>query len=319
MKDKPEGDRFCESERQHIDGDTQRCSHVSERNLSRSREHFGKRSDGRHDRHLVNWQTVRDDCVTATLSPTGEFGQFESHCRTRPRDARRDGQIAPCDVPRIAELQQELESMRTVLQGSVRNLEVSRELQKAISDEALSANEGHQSMKKELLASRSEVQSLKQELTALKSQMLETMKPHFTASEDPENTRQCPAATQLFLPMSNGDPRAISECHPGAAWNSAAFIAWRQTAANHIAGLTQRQREVMELVLASRPSKNIAAHLGISQRTVENHRASIMKKTGSKSLPALTRLALFAAGSGTAGLLLLGGLPVTVLQPRVHS
>ena len=51
----------------------------------------------------------------------------------------------------------------------------------------------------------------------------------------------------------------------------------------------------MERVLAGQPSKNIAADLGISQRTVENHRASIMKRTGSKSLPALARLALAAA------------------------
>jgi len=51
----------------------------------------------------------------------------------------------------------------------------------------------------------------------------------------------------------------------------------------------------MELVLAGHPSKNIAADLGISQRTVESHRAAIMKKTGSKSLPALARLALAAA------------------------
>ena len=63
----------------------------------------------------------------------------------------------------------------------------------------------------------------------------------------------------------------------------------------HIAGLTPRQRQIMDLVLAGHPSKNIAADLGISQRTVENHRASIMKKTGAKSLPALARLALAAA------------------------
>ena len=44
-------------------------------------------------------------------------------------------------------------------------------------------------------------------------------------------------------------------------------------------------------------SKNIAADLGISQRTVENHRNAIMKKTGSRSLPALARLALAAVGS----------------------
>jgi two-component system CheB/CheR fusion protein len=71
---------------------------------------------------------------------------------------------------------------------------------------------------------------------------------------------------------------------------------WRESAATHLAGLTSRQREVMERVLAGQPSKNIAADLGISQRTVENHRASIMKRTGSKSLPALARLALVAAG-----------------------
>jgi two-component system, chemotaxis family, CheB/CheR fusion protein len=67
------------------------------------------------------------------------------------------------------------------------------------------------------------------------------------------------------------------------------------TAAHALASLTSRQRQIMELVLAGQPSKNIAVDLGISQRTVENHRASIMRKSGSKSLPALARLALAAA------------------------
>jgi len=71
-------------------------------------------------------------------------------------------------------------------------------------------------------------------------------------------------------------------------------VIWRSSAAQHLAGLTARQHEIMKLVLAGHPSKNIAADLGISQRTVENHRASIMKRTGSKSLPALARLALAA-------------------------
>jgi two-component system CheB/CheR fusion protein len=69
---------------------------------------------------------------------------------------------------------------------------------------------------------------------------------------------------------------------------------WRDAAVHHIANLTVRQRQVMDLILAGRANKNIAADLGISQRTVENHRASIMKKTGSKSLPELARLALTA-------------------------
>ena len=72
-------------------------------------------------------------------------------------------------------------------------------------------------------------------------------------------------------------------------------IAWHHSAAAHIAHLTPRQRQIMDLVLAGYPSKNIAADLGISQRTVENHRASIMRVTGVRSLPALARLALAAA------------------------
>lgn len=65
-------------------------------------------------------------------------------------------------------------------------------------------------------------------------------------------------------------------------------------AAKLVAGLTKRQHQVMDLVLAGQPSKIIAADLGISQRTVENHRAAIMTKTGTTSLPALARLALAA-------------------------
>ena len=74
---------------------------------------------------------------------------------------------------------------------------------------------------------------------------------------------------------------------------------WHDTASRHVASLTERQRQIMDLVLAGHPSKNIAADLGISQRTVENHRASIMRKTKSKSLPALARLALAAQDNTT--------------------
>ncbi len=71
--------------------------------------------------------------------------------------------------------------------------------------------------------------------------------------------------------------------------------AWQNDAASRIAGLTVRQRQIMDMVLAGLPNKNIATDLAISQRTVEHHRAAIMEKTGSKSLPALARLALVAA------------------------
>jgi two-component system CheB/CheR fusion protein len=79
--------------------------------------------------------------------------------------------------------------------------------------------------------------------------------------------------------------------------DSAKLAGWRKDAIEHLACLTVRQRQILEMVLAGHPSKNIAADLGISQRTVENHRASIMKKAGVRSLPALARLALAAAGA----------------------
>jgi two-component system CheB/CheR fusion protein len=81
------------------------------------------------------------------------------------------------------------------------------------------------------------------------------------------------------------------------AQDAAKLLARRDAAAAHVAGLTPRQREIMTLVLAGHPSKNIAVDLGISQRTVESHRAAIMHKTGTTSLPALARLAL-AANAG---------------------
>lgn len=62
--------------------------------------------------------------------------------------------------------------------------------------------------------------------------------------------------------------------------------------------LTPRQHQIMALVLAGQRSKTIAAELNISQRTVENHRAAIMRRTGATSLPALARMAVGLAGGG---------------------
>lgn len=71
-----------------------------------------------------------------------------------------------------------------------------------------------------------------------------------------------------------------------------------QAAAICLLLLTPRQHQIMDMVLAGERSKNIATDLGISRRTVENHRAMIMKKTGSKSIPALARLAFMSAMNG---------------------
>jgi len=70
--------------------------------------------------------------------------------------------------------------------------------------------------------------------------------------------------------------------------------AQRLSAVARLATLTQREREVMELVVAGRRNKQIADDLGISVKTVEVHRARVMEKTGVTSVAELVQMTLGA-------------------------
>lgn len=61
-----------------------------------------------------------------------------------------------------------------------------------------------------------------------------------------------------------------------------------------VSQLTEREREVFELLVEGHPNKVIAANLNISPRTVEIHRSRVMDKTGARSLSDLVRMALVA-------------------------
>lgn len=65
----------------------------------------------------------------------------------------------------------------------------------------------------------------------------------------------------------------------------------RRRAAERLATLSQREREILAQVAAGAPSKVIAHNLGISRRTVEIHRTNIMRKVNAQNLVELVGLA----------------------------
>ena len=59
-----------------------------------------------------------------------------------------------------------------------------------------------------------------------------------------------------------------------------------------LGSLTPREREVLQLMTRGRPNKLMAADLGLSQRTIEIHRARVMEKMHASSLAQLVRMTL---------------------------
>jgi RNA polymerase sigma factor (sigma-70 family) len=74
----------------------------------------------------------------------------------------------------------------------------------------------------------------------------------------------------------------------------------RQALSERLDSLTPREREVMAMVVAGKPNKVVAFDLGISQKTVESHRARLMEKLRVQSLADLVRLAFTAMHVGVA-------------------
>ncbi len=101
-----------------------------------------------------------------------------------------------------------------------------------------------------------------------------------------------------------------SEIHPctGSGWAKAIIVHQNVTerkmlekgtcdkeiAVETINRLTNRERQVMELVVSGKPNKSIARTLNISVKTVEMHRSNLMKKLKLRSVTDLVRLAINA-------------------------
>ena len=103
------------------------------------------------------------------------------------------------------------------------------------------------------------------------------------------------AAAFLEKPVPYGELVGAIEQALERSRNAAARATWRESAASCLSKLTTREHQVLELVLEGKANKLIAHALGISQRTVETHRATVMKKTGARSLSELVHLTI--AGS----------------------
>jgi two-component system response regulator FixJ len=72
--------------------------------------------------------------------------------------------------------------------------------------------------------------------------------------------------------------------------------ALREDLRQRIDSLTPEERSIMDLTIAGRPDKAIAAKLDLSTRTIQLRRASVMKKMRAASRTELTQLAMLALG-----------------------
>jgi len=68
----------------------------------------------------------------------------------------------------------------------------------------------------------------------------------------------------------------------------------RGDAIERMESLTERERQVMELVVEGNANKVIAFDLDVSQRTIEIHRSNVMQKMGCRSLAQLVKMVLLA-------------------------
>jgi len=88
-----------------------------------------------------------------------------------------------------------------------------------------------------------------------------------------------------YLEKPIDEPRLIAAVTEGLAWS-----ARQRRIAAVAAVLTRREREVLDLMVRGYTNKEMAPVLGISERTVEDHRASIIAKTRTNGMAQLVAL-----------------------------
>ncbi len=92
-----------------------------------------------------------------------------------------------------------------------------------------------------------------------------------------------------FLEKPFDDQVLLDRISDALAASAAALDRSRRTAMieSRLGGLTEREREIVSMIIDGKTSKLIAADLGISVKTVENHRHNLMTKAGVNSVAQL--------------------------------
>jgi two-component system, LuxR family, response regulator FixJ len=112
---------------------------------------------------------------------------------------------------------------------------------------------------------------------------------------------KCGAVDFLEKPFDDDVLLASVRAALNRSQESAAVEAERAEIRARIAALTQRERDVLEGLVAGHPNKIIAFRLEISPRTVEIYRANPMTKMKAGSLSELVRMALVATPAKSSG------------------
>jgi two-component system response regulator FixJ len=112
---------------------------------------------------------------------------------------------------------------------------------------------------------------------------------------------KCGAVDFLEKPFDDDVMLASVRSALNRSEESAAIESERADIRARIAALTQRERDVLEGLVAGHPNKIIAFKLEISPRTVEIYRANLMTKMKAGSLSELVRMALVAGPAKSSG------------------
>lgn len=105
-----------------------------------------------------------------------------------------------------------------------------------------------------------------------------------------------------FLTKPVDDTALLAAVHEALVGNlqRRSASAERERVSRCLATLTGRERQVLELVVAGKLNKQVAAQLGTSEKTVKFHRGNLMRKLGVRVVADLVKLAE-RAGIGTPG------------------